>query len=173
VSGKIATQQSLCLRPTILAQLCSIIAKSEKQFMFRLVTDRQRSIETSHNLRFTCEMFLHQFPHARDQEWKLQRTTVNRAVPAIRNFHVIGIDDFVAKTFWQKFSVKRPDNFASHLETNPVQNLGRVDSNDRFGVLDGSQGLVSKKDPDRNHQRFGQGRLSLVLEGEGHADLQD
>jgi hypothetical protein len=83
VSGKIATQQSLCLRPAILAQLCSIVAKSKKQIMLRLVTYRQRSIEISHNLRFTCEVFLHQFFHACDQEWKLERPTVDRAVPTI------------------------------------------------------------------------------------------
>ena len=83
VSGKIMTQQLLCLRPAILAQFCRIVAKSEKQIMFRLVTYRQGSIETSHNLRFTCEMFLHLFFHAGDQERKLERPTVNRAVPTI------------------------------------------------------------------------------------------
>jgi hypothetical protein len=83
LSGKIMTQQLLRLRPTIFAQFCGIVAKSEKKIMFGLVTYRQGSIETSHNLRFTCEMLLHQFFHACDQEWKLERPTVNRAVPTI------------------------------------------------------------------------------------------
>src|SRR5512144_256391 len=61
LSGKIMTQQLLRLRPTIFAQFCGIVAKSEKKIMFGLVTYRQGSIETSHNLRFTCEMLLHQF----------------------------------------------------------------------------------------------------------------
>jgi hypothetical protein len=68
VSGKIATQQSLCLRPAILAQFGSIVAKLQKQIMLRLVTCGQGSIETFHNLRFTREMLLHQFFHACDQE---------------------------------------------------------------------------------------------------------
>lgn len=55
--GEIMTQQLLRLRPTIFAQFCSIVVKWEKQIMLRLVTSRQGAIETSHNLRFTCEMF--------------------------------------------------------------------------------------------------------------------
>lgn len=68
---------------------------------------------------------------------------------------MVGIDDLVAKTFWRKFSVKRPDNFTSHWEAISAQNLKRVDSNEKFGVLDQSQvwsGVIAKaKKPDRNH----------------------
>jgi hypothetical protein len=83
VSWKIATKQALCLRPAVLAQLCSVVAKSQEKIVFCLVTYRQGTIETPHNLRFACEVYLHQFFQAGNQEWKLERSAVDRAVPTI------------------------------------------------------------------------------------------